>query len=247
MENMRVDEPAASATGRVAAAVDCCPMRAYCGLWHVCNADCGRLPGVAVQQRQCDRAAALEEEVSQAAAPYQEFEGISCCWSLLRMVCIHVWLAQSLINVQFTPNPALKASGATAESSAVSDSGNYWTGSSRGEFVCPVSLQETNGKHPYDVHFMRDCWCCLVFSLVPAGPRRFIVLSTCGHALSAKAMQEVPSQKCLVCSKPFTPLDVVPLCPTSDKQLGVQRGRMRERKAAKVGRDAASLSLSLVW
>ena len=37
MENMRVDEPAASATGRVAAAVDCCPMRAYCGLWHMCN------------------------------------------------------------------------------------------------------------------------------------------------------------------------------------------------------------------
>lgn len=136
----------------------------------------------------------------------------------------HIKGLKNLINVKFTANPAAeegaKAAAGTEESAAagVADSAMYWRDTHHGKYICPISRQETSGKYP------------------------FVVYATCGHVVSEKARKELPQARCLVCDKPYEPLDVIPLCPTDDNMLVHQKERMVARrkglKAAKKARKA---------
>jgi len=76
-------------------------------------------------------------------------------------------------------------------------------------FICPVTGLETNGRYS------------------------FMVLKTCGCALSERALKEVPAAECLQCRKPYTEADILPLNPTPQQLEQLRQTLPKERKVKK--------------
>lgn len=77
--------------------------------------------------------------------------------------------------------------------------------SSGNRFQCPITGLEFNGKY------------------------KFFALRSCGHVLSAKALKEIKSSKCLVCHKEFTESDKI-VINGSEEEVSVLRKKMEEGK-----------------
>jgi len=74
-------------------------------------------------------------------------------------------------------------------------------------WVCPITRVDTNGKN------------------------KFVALRSCGCVMSERGLREVPSSVCLVCAKPYTAADLLPLVPAPN-ELEEARARMEARRAA---------------
>ena len=75
-------------------------------------------------------------------------------------------------------------------------------------FQCPISGLEFNGKY------------------------KFFALRGCGHVLSARALKELQSSSCLVCSKPFVENDKI-VINGNEEEVTALRQRMEEEEAMK--------------
>jgi hypothetical protein len=62
------------------------------------------------------------------------------------------------------------------------------------KYMCPISGKEMNGKI------------------------KFLVVWTCGCVLAQEALDQVPSSKCLVCAKEYSPEDLIILNPTGEDE-----------------------------
>lgn len=62
----------------------------------------------------------------------------------------------------------------------------------------------------------------------------FSAISTCGHLFSDRAIQLMTDQKCMVCSKSFSPVEVVPI--NSENQTKVEQLRKRLRSGKEMKR-----------
>ena len=101
-------------------------------------------------------------------------------------------------------------------------------------FVCPISLVEMNGMH-------RFVQLALAFVQSSYDRFRFSFLKTCGCVLSDKALKEMPSAICHICSKPFSVEDVVPINPDpaeleklQARLIGEQVNKKSKRKSEAV-------------
>ncbi|KAJ3125400.1 hypothetical protein HK098_000287 [Nowakowskiella sp. JEL0407] len=127
------------------------------------------------------------------------------------LICSHISKPRDLINLKLTPNPAYSESSGSFLSqsqASVNPDDNLVA-----KFICPISQKEMNGKH------------------------RFNIITTCGCVVSEQAFKEIPSTSCLICTKPFTPLDVIPINP-SDEELPALKTRLEKIKASFLLLDA---------
>lgn len=94
------------------------------------------------------------------------------------------------------------------------------------KFECPISGQELNGKY------------------------KFYALRGCGHVLSAKALKELQSCACLVCSLPFVEADKIIINGTEEEVLALRQimeqegAKLKEKKEKKATRNGQSHNLN---
>ena len=70
---------------------------------------------------------------------------------------------------------------------------------------------------------------------VAAADHRFVLLWSCGCVFAEKCLTEIPhNNKCLVCSEPFTSLDIIRLCGDDDDRVELFKKMLLRREAAKV-------------
>jgi len=82
-------------------------------------------------------------------------------------------------------------------------------------FMCPITREAATGAHT------------------------FVALRPCGCVLSLAALAELKADVCPACSKPFTPPDVVQLCPTDAEEADI-RAELAARKAAAAAATAGA-------
>lgn len=122
-------------------------------------------------------------------------------------------LSQNVTKLKLVPNVAAPTA---EESKADASSGaSYWTGITKGQWMCPVTREETNGKVP------------------------FVFLRTCGCVFADKALREVKSSTCMSCGKDFAPDDVIKLCPLPDEEAAMRTRMVERRRAAKAAKRSA--------
>ncbi|KAI8835749.1 Rtf2 RING-finger-domain-containing protein [Chytridium lagenaria] len=95
----------------------------------------------------------------------------------------HITRASDVITLNLTPNPALNQveTVSAIQGTTVSEKTRH------APWVCPITQKEMTGKN------------------------RFIFSSNCGCVISEQAIKEIPSELCLICSKPFTQDDIIPI------------------------------------
>ena len=103
------------------------------------------------------------------------------------------------------------AAAAGGGASEAVDATAYHSVSNAGQFMCPITRDEFNGNHP------------------------FCVIWASGAVVSQKALDQVPSETCLVTGKPFSAADVFRLAPDEGELLA-----MRQREAARRAEEKRS-------
>ncbi|EGD75274.1 hypothetical protein PTSG_06927 [Salpingoeca rosetta] len=83
------------------------------------------------------------------------------------------------------------------------------------QFECPITGVPMNGRH------------------------RFVYPVTCGCVISERALREIPTATCLVCSKPFTAEDIVVLNPEQEEMKEMALNMKARRERAKAAKKAA--------
>ncbi|KAI8855205.1 Rtf2 RING-finger-domain-containing protein [Chytridium lagenaria] len=121
----------------------------------------------------------------------------------------HITRASDVITLNLTPNPALNQVEAASaiQGTTVSEKMKH------APWVCPITQKEMTGKN------------------------RFIFSSKCGCVISEQALKEIPSELCLICSKPFTQNDIIPIHSEVPEEIERQ-----QKKAAKSAKKAAKSS-----
>eukprot|EP01147_Barroeca_monosierra_P000420 gene420-7861_t len=84
---------------------------------------------------------------------------------------------------------------------------------------------------------------CPITGLPMSGQHRFVFPVTCGCVVSERALKEVPTSQCLVCSKPFSQEDIVVINPDDDEINEMylnMKSRMEMAKSDKKSRKSAA-------
>lgn len=115
----------------------------------------------------------------------------------------HIKGIKDMKTLEFCPNPAFD------NGKAVSDAKKYWSGSTSGRFICPVTRIEFNGRH------------------------RFCVVWPSGVVLSERCLKEIPRKELFEFAKAeFRTEDVIRLVPSAD-ELKTMRVELKEWRIAR--------------
>ncbi|KAI8928709.1 Rtf2 RING-finger-domain-containing protein [Entophlyctis helioformis] len=130
------------------------------------------------------------------------------------VICSHIASLKDVTTLALARNPASFGADA-ADKRTTAILGSFQNTLTAAQFCCPITQKEMNGK------------------------TRFVYLGTCGCVLSEQALKQVSSTACLVCSKPFSPADVVLINPASEDELAAAYGRVEAMRAAEAERKRA--------
>lgn len=124
----------------------------------------------------------------------------------------HIRSLKDVVDVNFKPNPRFNPK---SEKDAKHLNITDWA--TEAPFICPITNFEVGVNH------------------------KFSMLKSCGCAFSERALKECPSERCLVCNKPYTSADIFPLNPAmEDEELYKLKETLKEKMEAekKLKREA---------
>ncbi|KAI9598867.1 Rtf2 RING-finger-domain-containing protein [Syncephalis fuscata] len=141
------------------------------------------------------------------------------------VICPHVKSLKDVVTLKLTPVPTAIEKPSERSNNTGHKNGNDQTshnGNTNGAtvmgsdetmpqalFACPITKREMNGRH------------------------RFVFSRQCGCVVSDQAVREIGESTCLVCNKPTTMKDYIPINPDPE-QLAKLKAALESRKKEKV-------------